>query len=668
MHNLSEIFNLPLKNPVIIFALLLLVIFIVPYITEKLRVPSLVGLILSGTILGEHGFNILLRNSGIILFGTIGVLFIMFLAGLEIDILDFKKFKFKSITFGTLTFSIPMVLGTYANYYLLELSWIPAILLASMYASHTLLAYPLASKFKINRNEAITVAVGGTMITDTAALIVLAVIAKSTSGELDWNFWKGLGFSISVFFFIVLFIVPKIAHWFFKRFETGGSEQFLFVLSMVFLGGAGAEVAGIEPIIGAFMIGLAINPLIPHTSALMNRLEFVGNTLFIPFFLISVGMLIDLKVFFKDLEALKVAGVMTITAMLCKYLAAYITAKCFKYTSVQKNLIFSLSNAQAAATLAAVLVGYRLELLNSTILNGTIMMILVTCVVSSVVMQKYGKIQHMLDHDKIADKNVEHEKILVTLNRPQIMYGLLDLALLLKGDSAEDSLHVITVVDDTKESPLELKNTKEMLEEAKKYVLATGVKAKTFTRIDLNVANGIINSSKELDASTVVLGWQEKGRTSDILFGSQLDQIISRSNQMVVTANIVYNINTTKRTILVAPRFAGEEEGFRQWFLATTGMAKVLGTKMIVYGSEELKTRMLSKIESLKLSIDIEFKIYQSMFNPIEIGKSLSADDLLIIVGAKADSISFEPYLGRLQGLVDKYFISRNFIFIYPGQ
>ncbi len=668
MHSITEIFSLPLKNPVIIFALLLLIIFMVPYIFEKIRIPSLVGLILMGTLVGEHGFNILLRNSGIVLFGTIGVLFIMFLAGLEIDILDFKKFKFKSITFGFFTFAIPMVLGTFINYHVLNLSWISAILLASMYASHTLLAYPLASKFKINKNEAVTVAVGGTMITDTAALIVLAIIANSTSGELNWEFWRGLGTSISIFFFIVIFILPKIAYWFFKRFETGGSEQFLFVLSLVFLGGAGAEIAGIEPIIGAFMVGLAINPLIPHTSALMNRLEFVGNILFIPFFLISVGMLIDLKAFFHDLQALKVAAIMTATAMAAKYIAAFITAKCFKYTSIQKNLIFSLSNAQAAATLAAVLVGYRLELLDKSVLNGTIMMILVTCVVSSMVMQKYGKIQHTIEHDQIPDKDVESEKILVSLNRPQIMHGLLDLALLMKGSGSEDSIHIVSVVDDTSEVPLQLKNTKEMLEEAKNHVVASGAKAKSFTRIDMNIANGIINSSKELYASTIILGWQGRGSTSDMIFGTKLDQILGRTNQMVVVSNIVYNINTTKRIVLVAPRLAAEEEGFKQWLLAVISLAKGLGLKLVIHASDELKEKVSSRVSGLKLSIDIEFKNYEMMFNPIEIGKSLEPDDLLIVISSRVDSVSYEFYLGRLQGLMDKYFTSRNFIFIYPGR
>jgi Kef-type K+ transport system membrane component KefB len=392
---------LPLTNPVLKFLLILIIILAAPILLNRIKIPHLLGLIIAGAIVGPFGLNLIERDSGIILSGTAGLLYIMFLAGLEIDIADFKKNTSKSIIFGMYTFLIPMILGTLAGIYLLQFSIISSVLLASMFASHTLIAYPLISKLGVVKNRAVTLTVGGTMITDTLALLVLAVIVGMTNGEVNSEFWVRLSISIFVFGLIVMFLFPIIARWFFKRFDDNVA-QYIFVLAMVFLGATLAELAGIEGIIGAFLTGLALNRLIPHTSPLMNRVEFVGNAIFIPFFLIGVGMLIDYRAFFKDLETIKVAIIMIVIATSAKFLAAWATQKTYKLSLDERRLIFGLSNAQAAATLAAVLVGYNIilsysptgepiRLLNDAVLNGTILMILVTCTIASFVAQKGAK-------------------------------------------------------------------------------------------------------------------------------------------------------------------------------------------------------------------------------------------------------------------------------------
>jgi Kef-type K+ transport system membrane component KefB len=377
----------------------------------------------------------------------------MFLAGLEIDLIQFKKNSFKSIVFGLLTFSIPMLIGTSVSYYLLQFSLLTSILLASMFASHTLIAYPIISKLGITKNRAVNVTVGGTMITDTMALLVLAIIVGMTNGEVNKEFWIRLGISIILFVVLVVFLFPIIGHWFFKRFNDAIS-QYIFVLAMVFLSAFLAEAAGIEAIIGAFLAGLALNRLIPHTSALMNRIEFVGNALFIPFFLIGVGMLIDYRIFFKDLHTIIVGGTMIVVATTSKYVAAFFTQKIFNYTTDERKVIFGLSNAQAAATLAAVLVGYNIilgyddsgnpiRLLNESILNGTILMILVTCTIATFYTQR-GAQAIALKEDKEYESDESestHTGILIPVNNAQTTEELVALAVMLKSKKEKTPLY-----------------------------------------------------------------------------------------------------------------------------------------------------------------------------------------------------------------------------------
>ena len=390
--------TLPLTDLVLKFLLILVIILAAPLLLNKLRIPHLLGLIIAGAIIGPNGFNLVLRDSSIILSGTAGLLYIMFLAGLEIDLGDFKKNKWKSLTFGMYTFLVPMALGTLVGLYVLNFSMLTSILLASMFASHTLIAYPIISKLGITKDKAVGITVGGTMITDTLALLVLTVIVEMAVGDVDDWFWYRLGAAIILFFAFVMIVFPIVGRWFFKRCEDNVS-QYIFVLVMVFLGAYLAELAGLESIIGAFLAGMALNRLIPSTSPLMNRVEFVGNAIFIPFFLIGVGMLIDYRAFFTNWDTIKVGAVMIVVATVAKFGAAWLTQKTFRMSVDQQRVIFGLSNAQAAATLAAVMVGYNvilgetpagepIRLLNESVLNGTILMILVTCTMASFSAQK----------------------------------------------------------------------------------------------------------------------------------------------------------------------------------------------------------------------------------------------------------------------------------------
>lgn len=382
---------LPIKDPVLIFLIVLVAILVMPLIAKRLKFPSLIGLILTGVVIGPHGLNVLTRDNSFTLFGTVGMLYIMFLAGLELDLDEFSKKRRRSITFGALTFFIPLILGLITVVGILQYSWLAAWWIASMFSTHTLVAYPIASRLGVTRDEAVAVAVGGTIITDTAVLLLLAVFTGSAEGTLNMMFWIKLIISLSLFGVILFWAFPRIGDWFFKHVDAEPNTHAVFILMMVFSAAFLAQLAGVEAIIGAFASGLALNHLVAHESPLKAQLEFVGNTLFVPFFLIGVGMLVDLKVLFGGPRALIVAVTLTSMALISKWLAAYLTQLCFGYSKIQRNLIFGLSASHAAATLAVILIAYQLKIIDDHVLNGTIVLILVTCLTASFMTERAGR-------------------------------------------------------------------------------------------------------------------------------------------------------------------------------------------------------------------------------------------------------------------------------------
>ncbi|MFW9598036.1 MAG: cation:proton antiporter, partial [Paludibacter sp.] len=597
--------TLPLKNPVLIFSLILFIILFAPLILNRLKIPHLIGLIIAGALIGPNGFNLMLRDSSIILFGTVGLLYIMFLAGLEIDLAQFKKNSSKSLVFGLYTFIIPMILGTVAGLYILNFNTLTSILLASMFASHTLIAYPIVSKLGVAKNRAVNITIGGTMITDTLALLVLAAIAGMTTGEVNNMFWIRLSISVLFFGLIIVFLFPIIGRWFFKRFDDNIS-QYIFVLAMVFLGAFLAEAAGIEAIIGAFLVGLSLNRLIPHTSPLMNRVEFVGNALFIPFFLIGVGMLIDYRVFFQDFETIKVAVIMVVIATASKFIAAWLTQKTFRFSKDERRLIFGLSNAQAAATLAAVLVGYNIilnkdeisraalngivvepeRLLNESILNGTILMILVTCTIATFIAQKGAQniaLKEVTENN--ANENEIQEKILVPVNKMEAVEELINLALIIKSKRNKSNLFALTIIDNLKNQETKEKEARKILNKAAITGSAADTKVHELLRYDINNVNGITSVVREQSITDMILGLHVKKGISDNFLGNLTEGILTKCNTTTLIYKPSQPLATIKRHVIFVPEKAEREIGFPFWLLKIWNIARNTGAKLVFYSS-----------------------------------------------------------------------------------
>lgn len=677
MYLLSELnFKLPLTNPVIVFSLVLFIILFAPILFNKIKVPHLIGLILAGILIGPYGFNLLLRDSSIVLFGTVGLLYIMFTAGLEIDIEEFKKNRFKSFFFGIVTFLFPMTLGFLAAFYLLKFSLLSSLLLGAMFSSHTLLAYPIASKYGISRIRSVTLTIGGTIITDILALLVLATVTGMTRGDISTAFWLRLGISTLVFGAIIFFIYPLIARWFFKNFEEPVS-QYIFVLAMVFLGAFLAQVAGLEPIIGAFIAGLSLNPFIPHSSPLMNRIEFVGNAFFIPFFLISVGMLVDFRVLFRGYNALLVAGLMVVIAIVAKYIAAFVTQKTFRLSGQERQMIFGLSTARVGATLAVVLVGYNIiigetetgepiRLLTEDILNGAILMILVTCTISSFIVEKTSQ-QLALTEGATHSGADSGESILVSLAYPETVNDLVDVALMLKPKKSAIPVYALNVVSDESNESKTLAIAKKMLQKAVSHAAATDQAIIPLTRLDSNISNGIIYTLKEQHITDLLIGLHHNANAADF-FGHTAERILKHTSETVFIYKSVQPINTLNRVIAVVTTKAELEPGFAHWFNKLTTIAREGGLPIEFYGSAETLNH-LQELQTMKKSEGkMNYHEFSNWDDFLIFSRDVKKNDLLVIVSSREGHVSWQHQLEKLPYYLSNYFSANSFIMLYPLQ
>ena len=666
--------QLPITDPTWIFLLVLLIILFAPILLNKLRIPHIIGMILAGLVIGEHGLNILARDSSFELFGKVGVYYIMFLAGLEMNMSDFKKNRGKAITLGLLAFIIPIGIGMVTNMWLLKYSLLTSILLASMYASHTLVAYPIVIRYGISRHRSVSIAVGGTAVTDTLTLLVLAVISGLFKGEGGGLFWLWLVVKVVVLGTLIMQLFPRIGRWFFRRYDDN-VMQFIFVLAMVFLGAGLMEFIGMEGMLGAFLVGLVLNRLIPHVSPLMSHLEFVGNALFIPYFLIGVGMLIDIHVIFGGGDALKVAGVMIVVALAGKWVASWLTQKLYRMSAVERELMFGLSNAQAAATLAAVLVGYNLiqpngeRLLNEDVLNGTVLLILVTCVVSSFITERAARRVAMDEaHPEEGDAARVPEKILIPVANPATLDYLISLSLIIRDPKQKDNLVALSVINDhTETDRLELQG-KRQLERAAKIAASAGINLQCISRYDLNIAAGIIHTAREYDITDLIIGLHYKVNLMDSYFGKLTESLLKGLHREVMVARFLMPLNTLRRIVIAVPPKAEYEAGFQKWVEHFCRMGATLNCRVHFFANEQT-TRLLQALVRKKHSDTMaEYSLLDDWDDLLLLTGQVNYDHLLVVISARRGSISYDSSFERLPGQLGKYFSNNSLIVLYPDQ
>jgi len=666
-------FHLPVTDPTWIFFLVLVVILFAPIVLERLRIPHIIGMILAGVVIGEHGFNILARDSSFELFGKVGLYYIMLLAGLEMNMEDFKSIRVKATVLGVLAFIFPLGIGIWTNLHLLGYSLATSVLLASMYASHTLIAYPIVIRYGINRQRAVSIAVGGTAVTDTLTLLVLAVVGGMYKGETSEMFWIWLVLKVVVLSVVIMYAFPRIGRWFFRRYSDN-VVQYIFVMAMVFLGAGLMEFVGMEGILGAFLAGLVLNRLIPHVSPLMSHLEFVGNALFIPYFLIGVGMLIDVNVLFGHIDSVKVAVVMIIVALLGKWIASWLTQKIYKMRALERELMFGLSNAQAAATLAAVLVGYNIilpngeRLLNEDVLNGTILLILVTCVVSSFITEHAAKRIAMDDAEVSDEKAQEKEKFLIPVANPETLESLMSLAMVVRDEKQPDNLVALNVINDNNGSVKQEMRGKRSLERAAQIAASTSVRLKTVSRFDLNITTGILHTAKEYEATNIIIGLHCKMSIVDSFFGNLTENLLKNTYLQVMVARFLIPVNTLRRIIVAVPPKAEFEHGFMKWITHMCRMSSRLGCRVHFYAHPQTLGYIRGYIQKKHKDTRVAYSELEDWDDLLLLTGQVNYDHLLVIISARRGSISYDSAFERLPMQISKYFNNNSIMLLYPEQ
>ena len=668
MLNLLNI-TLPLKDPVLIFTVILFIVLLSPLLLKKINVPDIIGLIVAGIIVGPNGFNILSGDIGLSIFGTIGLLYLMFLTGLEVDINDFIENKKQGTWFGILTFLIPFIAGLFVFRYVLNFDFRGSILIAIMLSSHTLVSYPIIGRYGITNHPVMTVIIAGTIIADTGVLIILGLISDSVSGDVSTVFWLRTIAYFGLFSIYIIKLLPAVARWFFKHQESQGGIQYLFILAAIFFSATLAELLKIEPLIGAFFAGLSLNKLIVRTSSLMNRIVFIGNTLFIPFFIISIGMLVDLSVLFQGYQGLYILIVLLVLALGGKYLAAYLTAKVFNYSVDERNLIYGLSASRAASTIAIIIIGYNFQLVNEVILNNTVLVILVTSLFSSIVTQRSGqKISEVYNPDESVTEE-EKERILVPVSNPATIQKLLEFSIIIKDNASKEPVYPITVVKDGKESSEKNKLNKKMMTKALEHTSSTDHIFEPVTRIDLNVVDGLVRAIKELLISKVIIGWHGKSTTLDLIFGTILDKLLDKTDKMIFVSKMESAAELITGMHVVFPQNINKEKGFYNLLKSIKNISRNLNTDISVYGQKDTLDIIEKAFQTKKLKSNIRSvnEVYRqdALLN---IKNNINDTDLVIVVCSRKNSISYSKNTDNYPRLINKYFSDNNIILVYPEQ
>ncbi|ADO83787.1 cation:proton antiporter [Ilyobacter polytropus] len=662
--------SLPIHDPVLIFAIVMSSVLVAPLFAQKLKLPGIVGLIAAGLIVGPHTFGILENDRTIDLLGTIGLLYIMFEAGLEINLGEVKKNKHHSILFGLLTFSVPLVMGILSGVYILKMNLMASVLMASLFSSHTLISFPIVSKLGLSKKSSVSTTIGATIITDTLAFLVMIVVIASNQGNLGVYFWIKL-FSLSTLYVALTGLyLPRLTRWFFRNYSSeSGVEEYVFVIAVLFILAHLSHMIGLEPVIGAFLAGLVLNTLIPEKSTLMNRVQFIGSSMFIPFFLISVGMIIDVSHFFTGTGALKISLTMITVAILSKYLAAVGFGNKVKLKKSETNLMFAMSVNQAAATLAVVMIGYRVGIFNEDILTGSIMMIVSTCFLGTIFTEKYAK-EVMLDEQtnyKVSS-DVKTDRILIPVSEANNLKDLIEFAFLIKKKGSHEPLYPLTVAIDGQDVERQILEGERFLAKVVTHANSLQKSVIPLNRIDINVSNAITKVIKEYRISKVIINWNNIKKSHNRVFSKVIDQSVKKSNVSIYITRIIHPVGITENMFLIVPPLINRQIGFVDEFYSIIKMALSINSKLVIISDEPTKGELQKIILKNTSNLNYEFKTLNS-WKVIEENLSgiIKDSDMIIQIMAKQGQLAWRLTFDRLPNKLVEKFVNNNLIAVYPS-
>ena len=665
----------PITDPTLVFFVVLLIILFAPIIMGKLRIPHIIGMVLAGVVVGEYGLDILVRDDSFELFGRVGLYYIMFLAALEMDMESIRKNKNQLLIFGLLTFTVPLVLIYFMGINLLNYGKTASLLLGCIMASNTLVAYPIVSRYGLQRKPSVTLSVGSSMIALLFSLILLAAIVASNSGEGSIGFWLIFVLKFIAYCGGVIFLLPRLTRWFLRRYSDA-VMQFIFVLASVFLCAALSAAIGLEGIFGAFLSGLILNRYIPSVSPLKNRLEFIGNAVFIPYFLIGVGMLINVRLLFNGGGILWAVICITVFGTLGKAIAAYIACMGFRMPISSGHMMFGMTSAHAAGAIAMVMVGMRLPsadgspVVSAQMLNAVVIMILFTCIISSILTEQSAQPIVLRDKEMPAEaeEKIKDERILVPVKYPEYAEYLMNMAILMQDRKQGRGLVALNVVYDDEHMRRNMEQGNRLLEQVTRYCSGSDVHIQTQTRVAANIANGIKHAFKEFQATEILIGMHSHKEVSSKFWGEFHQSLFNGLNQQIMMARLNQPLNTIRRIQVAVPSRAEFEPGFYRWLERLARVAGNLDCRIQFHGRTDTLALVNEYIKNRHPQVRADYSNMEHWNALPQLANSLSDDHLLVIVTARKGTVSYKNAQEYLPDEVQRYFNGKNLLIIFPDQ
>ena len=672
MPDLTQYF--PITNPSLIFFLVLVIILLAPIIMGKLRIPHIIGMVLAGVAIGQYGFNILVRDDSFELFGRVGLYYIMFLAALEMDVEGVKKNKGRLSLFGLLTFAAPFTLTFIMSEWLLGYPTIASLLLGCLMASNTLIAYPIVSRYGQQRKPSVALSVGASMLSLLVALVVLAALVASHNGQTGVLFWLWFVAKFVIYCGGLAILIPKLTRWFLRRYSDA-VMQFIFVMAMLFMSAVLSESIGLEGVFGAFLSGLILNRYIPHVSPLMNRIEFIGNALFIPYFLIGVGMLINVRLAFSDTGVLWVALAITLFGTVGKAIAAYLSALLFRLPlNTSGNMMFGLTSAHAAGAIAIIMVGMRLTtpdgsvLVTGEMLNGVVLMILLTCLISTVVTEQAAQQITLRDKEIPQEDTQDDEKMLIPMKYPEYAVRLVNLAIMMRNPKLGRGLVGLSVVYDDVDMRLNQERGQRLLEKVQQYAAAADVKMQTQVRVAANIANGIKHAFKEFRASEIIIGMHMHQEVSASFWGEFHQSLFNGLNRQIIMARLKQPLSTIRRIEVAVPSRAQFEPGFYRWLERVARLSVNLECRTIFHGRTDTLALINQYVRNRHPEMRVEFMQMDHWNEMPRLAATIAEDHLFIVIAARKGTVSYKNALEHLPEEIQQFFSGKNIIIIFPDQ
>jgi len=667
---------LPITNPTLIFFVVLLIILLAPIIMGKLRIPHIIGMVLAGVAIGKYGFNILDRDSSFELFGKVGMFYIMFLAALEMDMESLRRKKSRLFTFGILTFLIPFVLTFFMGLWLLDYSAEASLLLGCIMSSNTLIAYPIVVRYGLQRKPSVSLSVGASMISLFIALVILAIIVNGVRGSTSVLFWLLFVVKLALFCIGSVLLIPRLTRWFLHRYSDA-IMQFIFILAIMFFCAAVSEIVGLEGIFGAFVAGLVLNRYIPHLSPLMNRIEFIGNALFIPYFLIGVGMLIDIRLLGSGTHIWYVVALIVIFGTVGKALAAYLSCFCFHLPWSSGNMMFGLTSAHAAGGIAMVMIGLTLQgsdgqpLVGNDMLNGVIIMILFTCIISSIVTEQSAMQIVLRDRDLQPEETAgghDDEKIMLPVKYPEYADTLVNIAINMRNVKLGRGLVGLNVVYDDEDTRAAQQAGTRLLEQIQRTAASAGVKMQTQVRLAANIANGIRHAFKEFNASEIIMGLHQHPETGENFWGPFAQSLYNGLNRQIILARIKQPLQSLNSIQVAVPSRAQFEPGFYRWMERLSRFASNIGCPIDFHGRDDTLVLIKEFVEARHSNMRAKYTSMEHWNAMPSLAQTIGPEDLFVVVTARKGTISYKSALDRLPEELTQYFSGKNLMIIYPDQ